>query len=120
MKTKGFVIGMFIGVIIFYEKQKGNKFSPELLRDLSNYFKTSLTSVAFKYLELGDHPICLFHFFNKVVKYWMRNDDFPHYIIDKTKLAPPEDSVAMEYFEKGKIYTTYMEIHLVRIEELGE
>lgn len=90
--------------LIFYERQKGIKFSPQLLRDLSNYFKTSLTSVAFKYLELGDHPICLFHSYNKIVKYWMRNIDFPHYIIDNTKLAPPEDSVAMEFFEKGKIH----------------
>jgi hypothetical protein len=91
--------------MIFYEKQKGKKFSPKLLRDLSSYFKTSLTSVAFKYLELGDHPICLFHSYNKTVKYWMRNDDFPHYITDCTKLSPPEDSVAMEFFEKGKIHT---------------
>jgi Zn-dependent peptidase ImmA (M78 family) len=90
---------------IFYEKQKGIKFSPQLLRDLSKYFKTSLTSVAFKYLEIGDHPICLFHSYNMEVKYWMRNKDFSHYIINNTKLTPPEDSVAMEFFEKGKIYT---------------
>ena len=35
----------------------------------------------------------------------MRNDDFPHYITDCTKLSPPEDSVAMEFFEKGKMHT---------------
>tara|TARA_R110001592_G_scaffold3510_5_gene19602 strand:- start:1250 stop:2062 length:813 start_codon:yes stop_codon:yes gene_type:complete len=91
--------------MIFQEKQKGLEFSPQLLRDLSSYFKTSLTSVAFKYLELGNHPICLFHSYKRIVKYWMRNNDFPHYIINNTKLSPPEDSVAMEFFEKGKIYS---------------
>ena len=90
---------------IFHEKQKGKKFSPQLLRDLSDYFKTSLTSVAFKYLELGDYQMCLFHSYNKIVKYWMRSDNFPHFIIDNTKLSPPEESVAMEFFEKGKIYS---------------
>lgn len=90
---------------LFYEKQKDKKFSPKLLRNLSEYFKTSLTSVVFKYLEIGDHPICLFHSYNKIVKYWMKNIDFPYFINDCTKLSPPEDSVAMEFFEKDKIYS---------------
>lgn len=89
---------------LFIEKQKGKKFSPQLLRDLAEYFKTSLTSVAFKYLQLGNHPICLFHSFNGRVSYWKRPDEFPHYIVDRTKLSVPEDSVAYEFFESGKIY----------------
>lgn len=90
--------------MLFIQKQKRKKFSPQLLRDLSQYFKTSLTSVAFKYLELGDHPICLFHSHNGKVSYWKRPEEFPHFIVDRTKLAVPDDSVAMEFFEKSKIY----------------
>lgn len=90
--------------LLFIQQQKGKKFSPQLLRDLSHYFKTSLTSVAFKYLELGDHPICLFHSYNGKVSYWKRPEEFPHFIVDRTKLVVPDDSVAMEFFEKNKIY----------------
>jgi len=92
---------------LFYEKQKGKKFSPQLLRDLAIFFKTSITSIVFKYFELGDHPICLFHSHNKTVSYWKWPDGYPHFIIDRTKLEPPEDSVAMEFFEKGKIYAKH-------------
>ncbi|WP_170164475.1 ImmA/IrrE family metallo-endopeptidase [Sinomicrobium pectinilyticum] len=89
---------------LFHEKQKGKKFSPDLLKELATFFKVSITSITFKYFELGDHPICLFHSHNKSVSYWKWPEGYPHYIIDRTKLEPPEDSVAMEFFEKGKIY----------------
>ena len=89
---------------LFYTKQQGEKFSPQLLKDLSNFFKVSITSIAFKYFELGDHPICLFHSYDKTVKYWKWPEGYPHFIVDRTRLSPPEDSVAMEFFEKHKIY----------------
>lgn len=99
-----FASELLIPSALFYEKQKGKNFSPQLLRDLSDYFKTSITSIAFKYFELGDHPICLFHSHNNTVTYWKWPQGYPHYIIDRTRLIPPEDSVAMEFFEKSKIY----------------
>jgi len=90
---------------LFIEKQEGEKFSPDLLRKLAGFFKTSLTSVAFKYLQLGNHPICLFHSRNGKVSYWKRQEEFPHYIVDRTKLNVPNDSVANEFYEKQKIYS---------------
>ncbi len=89
---------------LFYKKQKGKKFSPELIRNLSSFFNVSITSVAFKYFELGDCPLCLIHSHNSKVSYWKRPDDYPHFIIDRTQSKLPDDSVALEYFEKGKIY----------------
>jgi Zn-dependent peptidase ImmA (M78 family) len=89
---------------IFISKIEGKKFSPDLLRTISQYFKTSITSVIFKYFEFGNHPICIFFSHNNVVRYWKRPENYPHFIIDRTKLAPPEDSVAAEYFDKQKIY----------------
>lgn len=89
---------------LFKKECKGKKFSPDLLRSLSEKFQTSLTSTAYKYFELGDHPICLFYSFNNKVRYWKRPEDYPYFIVDHTKLPPPEDSVAAEFFTKGKIY----------------
>lgn len=90
---------------LFIKESKKKKFSPDLLRQLADRFKTSITSVAYKYFELGDHPICLFYSFNNQVKYWKRPTDYPHFINDRTKLPPPDDSVAREYFEKGTRYS---------------
>lgn len=100
-----FASELLIPSLLFIDKQKGKKFSPQLLRDLADFFIVSLTAIAFKYFQLGDHPLCLFHSHNKKVSYWRWPENYPHFIIDRTKLAPPEDSVAMEFFAKEKIYS---------------
>lgn len=89
---------------LFKKECKGKKFSPELLRQLAERFQTSITSTAYKYFELGDHPICLFYSHNNQVKYWKRPEGYPCFVIDYTRLPPPTDSVASEFFTKNKIY----------------
>jgi Zn-dependent peptidase ImmA (M78 family) len=90
---------------LFKKECNGKKFSPDLLRQLSERFQTSITSTAYKYFELGSHPICLFYSHNNQIKYCKRPDDYPHFVIDRLHLAPPEDSVATEFFTKHKIYS---------------
>lgn len=89
---------------IFSHECNKEPFSPDLMRHLATRFGTSVTSVVYKYFELGNHPICLFYSYNNKVQYWKRPLDYPHFIVDRTRLAPPEDSVATEFFEKSKIY----------------
>jgi len=79
------------------------EFSPALLNHLANYFKTSITSIAYAYFNYGIHPICLIYSHNNTVKYWMRPKDYNHFIKNVTKLPPPEDSVAAEYFTNKKV-----------------
>lgn len=89
---------------LFKKECQGKKFSPDLLRNLADRFQTSVTSVAYKYLELGLHPLCLFYSFENKVKYWKKSDGFEHFINNRVNLSPPEDSVAAEFFQSGKIY----------------
>lgn len=89
---------------LFKKECEGKKFSPDLIRQLSERFQTSVTSTAYRYFELGNQPICLFYSYNNQVKYWKRPEGYPHFIVDRIRLAPPEDSVAAEFFTKGKIY----------------
>jgi Zn-dependent peptidase ImmA (M78 family) len=89
---------------LFLKEIKERKFNPALLKELSNRFLTSLTSVSYKYLEFGPHPICIFYCKHNQVIYWKKSEGFKHFITDRIKLKPPEDSVATEYFEKGTIY----------------
>lgn len=89
---------------LFRRECSGKKFGPDLLRLLAERFQTSITSVAYKYFEAGSHPICLFYSHNNQVKYWKRPEEYPHFIIDRTRLSPPDDSVAAEFFNEGKIY----------------
>ena len=89
---------------LFKEACEGKEFSPGLLSHLAERFQTSITSVAYKYFEIGSHPVCLFYSYDNKVKYWKRPKGYPHFIVDRTKLAPPDDSVATEFFRNGKIY----------------
>jgi Zn-dependent peptidase ImmA (M78 family) len=89
---------------LFKKECEGKQFSPDLLRQLSERFQTSATSTVYRYFELGNHPICLFYSYNNQVRYWKRPEGYPHFIVDRTRLEPPDDSVAAEFFNKGKIY----------------
>lgn len=89
---------------LFKKECTEKKFSPDLLRKLAERFQTSITSTAYRYFELGSQPICLFYSHNNQVKYWKRPEEYPHFINDRTRLAPPDDSVATEYFKNKKIY----------------
>ncbi len=89
---------------LFLAECSTKRFSPDLVRHLSDRFQTSRTSAIFRYMELGSHPICVFYSFNNKLKYWKKSEEFKHFIVDRINLAPPDDSVAGEYFNEGKIY----------------
>ncbi len=88
----------------FVAYTQGKVFSPDLLRDISEHFQTSITSATFRYLEIGQHPVFLFHCRDKKVMYWKNSQDYFRKVKDITKLSPPADSVAMEFFNNGIIY----------------
>lgn len=77
----------------------GNAFSPQLIKDISSRFKTSLTSVIFRMLTLDIAPIFVVFISNGKVHYWRKSNDLKVWIPDITKLPPPKDSVAMEYLD---------------------
>jgi len=72
-------------------------FNPQLIQTLAKRFKTSITSVIFRYLKLDMHPIFIVFINNGIIKYWLRSSDFNYRIKNITKLPPPIDSVALEY-----------------------
>ncbi|MFR3216428.1 MAG: ImmA/IrrE family metallo-endopeptidase [Dysgonomonas mossii] len=79
-------------------------FSPDLLRNIAEYFETSITSATFRYLELGQNPISVFYCRDNRVVYWKNSPNYYCKIKDITRLAPPDDSVATEFFNDGTIY----------------
>lgn len=87
---------------LFLKEANGKKFSPLLIKQLSERFKTSLTATIFRYLHFNQlHPICLVFIENGKVKYWKKSDDLKVWMGDYTRLAPPSDSVATEYIQKN-------------------
>jgi Zn-dependent peptidase ImmA (M78 family) len=75
------------------------KFTPDLAKELSERFKTSLTSIIYRLLSLNIYPLFVVFINNGQVKYWSKSDGYWIKIKEITKLSPPEDSVAQEYID---------------------
>lgn len=87
---------------LFLQEAKGEKFSPLLIKNLSERFKTSLTATVFRYLRFDElHPICLIFIENGKVRYWKKSNDLKVWINDYIGLPPPSDSVAEEYIQSN-------------------
>ena len=89
---------------LFLECIKGEPFSPQLMHELADEFKTSVTSIVYKYLEYGSHPIVAFYSYNNRVKYCKKSKDFNRRVIDLNNLSVPPNSVAEEWYLNGKQY----------------
>lgn len=84
---------------------KGKRFSPDLLREIAAHFNTSITSSVFRYQQIGNHPVYLFHSCNGKLNYWKSSPNYFLTVKDITRLSVPADSVAREFFDKGIIYS---------------
>jgi len=98
-EANDFATELLMPEALFRKACEGQKFSPDLLRSLAERFQTSITSVAYRFFEYGNHPICLIYSLRGKVVFRKWPNDYPHFIIDYSRLPPPDGSVAQEYFE---------------------
>ena len=94
---------------LFLKEAKGKKFSPLLIKQLAERFKTSLTATVFRYLQFNLHPLCLVFVEEGKVKYWKKSEDLDVWFEDLNRLPPPMESVAMEYIQKNYDFVYKME-----------
>jgi len=89
---------------IFTDFCHNKKFSPGFVKELGERFNISLTSAIYRYIALGQHPICAFYSKAGRVQYFKKSEELHLWIPDRNKLNVPSDSVANEFYEKGTIY----------------
>ncbi|HTN21953.1 MAG TPA: ImmA/IrrE family metallo-endopeptidase [Pelobium sp.] len=92
----------------FKEDVIKKKFSFELIQSLCNKYKVSVTACAFRFAQIGNHPIMIIYSENGFVKWKMESDDFPYKYILNNK-AIPVNTIMGEYFSKPSkrdVYTT--------------
>lgn len=104
IEANDFATELLMPEILFKEACFKKKFSPDLLRELSEKFNTSITSVVYRFIDLGYHPICTFFCRDGKVEYWKKSKEFRYWIPDRNKLNVPSDSVANEFFAQNRIY----------------
>lgn len=89
---------------LFKEEVFKQPFDPGLIREISDKYNVSRSSVIYRFIEMGNHPICVFYSKDNKVNYWKRSQDFNFKIKECTRIPPPDDSVAAEFFGNGTIY----------------
>jgi Zn-dependent peptidase ImmA (M78 family) len=109
LEANEFASELLMPTKLFLQQARGKKFTPLLMRQLAERFKTSLTATVLKYLQCDLHPICIVFIENEKVRYWKKSDDLKVWLADITRLAPPRDSVAMEYIQKDYSFVYSME-----------
>lgn len=77
------------------------KFSFELIEHLRKQYNVSRTACAFRFAEIGNHPIMIIYAENGKVRWKKQSDDFPYKILLKDR-SVPSDTVMGEYFEKNE------------------
>jgi Zn-dependent peptidase ImmA (M78 family) len=58
LEANEFASELLMPTKLFIKEAKGKKFTPKLIKQLAERFKTSLTATIFRYLLLNLHPIC--------------------------------------------------------------
>lgn len=99
-----FASELLIPTAVFQDYIEGESFCPELMFDLAEEFNTSVSSIVFKYLEYGRHPIAVAYCYNNKVLYYKKNKYFGRYFKDIKDLSVPDNSVAGEWYKNGEQY----------------
>lgn len=75
---------------------------PKLLDDLAAYFQTSISSVIFRYFELGLFPMLIVRVNNGLIDWKMPSDDLKYKYLPKKGGPVPPTTAAAEFFSSGK------------------
>lgn len=89
---------------VFYQECKSKRFGPSVIEHLANKFLVSKTAAILKFVNRGNHPVCIVFCENNKMKWWKSSYDFRPYIEFEYNNAPPTGSVAYETFTKRKAY----------------
>jgi Predicted Zn peptidase len=85
---------------LFKKKCSGQKFSVELLKNLSNYFQTSYTATSFRYSEIGNESIVVIYSQNSRVVWYKPSPDFPFSFYDY-KFPIPSETITASYYKSN-------------------
>lgn len=89
----------------FRASAANKRMGPELIRELAESFKVSLTAAAFRLLEIGYHPLMVVYSEKGRVKYFKRSEEYDLQLQNLVRLPVPLNSVAHEYFTNQARYS---------------
>ncbi len=82
------------------------KFNYDLIQNLATQYNVSITACAFRFAQIGNHPIMIVYAENGIIKWKLESDDFPYkWLLNDKKI--PENTIMGEYFSKSNVRDIY-------------
>ena len=103
-EANDFAAELLIPGPMFNASVTGKIFSPKLLEELAIKFGTSVSSVLYRYIDEGPHPIAAVFSCKGKVLFMKKSAQYHRRFIDLTKLSVPHYSVAEEWFQEQTRY----------------
>lgn len=92
----------------FFKAVFRKKFSFNIIKSLSEEYGVSITACAFRFSDIGNHPILIVYAENNIIRWTKYSCDFPFkYLIDRNYV--PKNTVMGEYFQglnKDEVHKT--------------
>lgn len=101
-----FASELLVPTSLFMAEVEGKAFSPSLIKSLSEHFGTSISSILYKYVEYGPHPVTVIYSYNGRVKFYRKSSKMRRRMIDLTNLSVPSNSVTEEWYNDHVQYSS--------------
>lgn len=85
----------------FMKDVKSEEFSGQMIQSVASKYNVSFSACAIRYMNMNLVPTMLVYAVDGKIKWQMRSDDFPFYMMRYGKTKVPENTVMGDYFYKG-------------------
>lgn len=90
----------------FMKAIEGKAFSPRMIEQVSEHFGTSISSVVYRYVTCGPHPVAVVYSYKGKVVWMKKSRLMSRCMRDWKDLKVPAKSVTEEFFQYGVVYDT--------------
>lgn len=97
-EANSFASELLMPSFLFKEQVKRKNLDLNLIREVSDYFQTSLTATILKYKDLGDFPVTILYIENSVIKWKQQSKDFPYEFLRLGNIVRT-GTVARDFFD---------------------
>ena len=103
-EADGFASSLLMPDSSFRTYIKGKKFNFQLLQEIADVYKVSLSAAALRFVEIGNHPIVVVYGVDKKIRWVRRSEDFSFWRLrygNEKDCRIPDNTVIGEYFYKN-------------------
>lgn len=87
---------------LFVKKITGQKLNIDLIKEVSTFFKVSMTAAFLRYMRIGKYPLMIVFIEDGIIKWKQESNDFPFPFLPHPATVPAY-TVAGDFFNRGRL-----------------